>query len=171
MRKAATITVTGWAGSTPREVSGGGVPFTSFRIPVTERRFDQRTQAWGDGPTEWYTVKAFRDLALNVAESIRKGDPVVVTGRLRTEVWQSDKGPQPGFVIDADAVGHDLAWGASSFRRRVHRSDASEDPQENAGQAGPPARDDGMQDAAGPAADPWATPAADPDEAGVPCTP
>lgn len=122
MRKAATVTVTGWVGGTPKEISGDGVAFTSFRVSVAERRFDPRTQEWGDGPTEWFRVKAWRDLARNVAESVRKGDPVVVTGRLRTEEWQSEDGTHAGFVIEADAVGHDLSLGASSFRRVVHRS-------------------------------------------------
>lgn len=161
MRKAATVTVTGWAGTTPREVCGDGVAFTSFRVSVTERRFDARSGEWGDGPTEWFTVKAFRELARNVAESIRKGDPVVVTGRLRTEVWQSDRGPQPGFVIEADAVGHDLTWGGATFRRRVHR----EGPGDGPGPRDP--GDGGPDEPTGPGApdgsveqmpeDPWAT--------------
>jgi single-strand DNA-binding protein len=161
MRKAATVTVTGWAGTTPREVSGDGVAFTSFRVSVAERRFDARSGEWGDGPTEWFTVKAFRDLALNVAESIRKGDPVVVTGRLRTEVWEAERGPQPGFVIEADAVGHDLSWGAGSFRRRVRRSDGSTESD---------ARETGSAPAVGRSQpgeampeDPWATDGAPPE--------
>ena len=164
MRKAPTVTVTGWAGTTPREISGDGVAFTSFRVSVTERRFDPRSGEWGDGPTEWFTVKAFRELALNVAESIRKGDPVVVMGRLRTEVWQSDRGPQPGFVIEADAVGHDLMWGAGSFRRRVRRDGPTDGPEPRDPGSGGPGGPAGPDDSDGPVGpvgampdDPWAT--------------
>ncbi len=144
MRKAATVTVTGWAGSTPKEISGDGVPYTSFSVSVAERRFDARTQEWGDGPTEWFRVKAWRELARNVAESIRKGDPVVVTGKLRTEEWQNEEGSHAQFVIEADAVGHDLSLGESRFRRVVHRSG--------------PAEDGGRTERVStPGADPWAS--------------
>lgn len=172
MRKAATVTVTGWAGTTPREIPGDGVAFTSFRVSVAERRFDPRSGEWGDGPTEWFTVKAFRDLALNVAESVRKGDPVVVTGRLRTEVWQAEKGPQPGFVIEADSVGHDLAWGASSFRRRVHRADGSIDGGEHR-EAGAGAAVERSEAGDAMPEDPWATDggAPEPDDADLVRTP
>ncbi|MCV2396207.1 single-stranded DNA-binding protein [Actinotalea sp. M2MS4P-6] len=145
MRKAATVTVTGWVGTVPREVSGEGVPFTSFRVSVAERRFDPQTREWGDGPTEWFTVKAWRDLAINVSESIRKGDPVIVMGRLRTDQWESDKGTHAGFVIEADSVGHDMVWGSGTFRRRVHRS----------GAAGVERVEDATPEE--PAEDPWAT--------------
>lgn len=157
MRKAATVTVTGWAGTTPKETTGDGVPFTSFRVSVTERWFDPKVGQWCDGAQEWFTVKAFRDLAVNVAETVRKGDPVVVTGRLRTEVWESDKGPQPSFVIEADAVGHDLSWGSGTFRRRVHRSGPVDAPEPVDPGAMPP--------------DPWATDGATPAEVDVASTP
>ena len=116
------VTVVGWAASTPREVVGDGVPFTSFRVATTPRYFDNRQSAWVDGRTEWITVKAFRDVAFNVASSVRKGDPVLVQGRLRTEEWTSEAGPRTGLVLDVHAVGHDLTRGRSSFARSVHVS-------------------------------------------------
>ncbi len=121
--QAVTVTVVGWAGNTPKQVIGDGVPFTSFRVSARERRYDARTQEWVDVRTEWFTVKAFRDLAFNLAASVRSGDPVVVTGRLRTEEWQSKDGPRMGLVIDADAVGHDLSLGRAVFARTIHRSE------------------------------------------------
>lgn len=114
------VTVVGWAASTPREVVGDGVAFTSFRVATTPRWFDSRAGTWADGRTEWITVKAFREVAFNVAASIRKGDPVLVHGRLRTEEWVGDNGPRHGLVLDAAALGHDLTHGRSSFARRVH---------------------------------------------------
>ena len=114
------VTVVGWAASTPREVVGDGVPFTSFRVATTPRHFDREQGVWTDGRTEWITVKAFRDVAFNVASSIRKGDPVLVQGRLRTEEWVSDQGPRTGLVLDAHALGHDLTRGHGSFARSVH---------------------------------------------------
>ncbi len=141
MRTALTVTVVGWAGTRPREINGDGVPYTSFRVSSTERRYDGRAQTWTDGNTEWFTVKAFRDLAMNVAKSVTKGDPVMVTGRLRTEEWQSEEGPRSTLVIEADAVGHDLSLGRTEFVRTLHRSRAAGDsdalPSAAPGETGP----------------------------------
>ena len=51
-----TVTVVGWAATTPREITGDGVPYTSFRLAATPRWFDSRAGAWTDGQTEWITV-------------------------------------------------------------------------------------------------------------------
>ena len=113
-----TMTAVGWAATKPKEVTGG-VPFTSFRLASTPRFFDSRQGTWVDGRTEWLTVKVFRDVALNVAASIGKGDPVLVHGRLCTEEWQSEAGPRTTLVLEATAVGHDLTRGRGVFVRTM----------------------------------------------------
>jgi single-strand DNA-binding protein len=123
------VTVVGWAATTPREIVGDGVPFTSFRVATTPRYFDGRRGAWADGRTEWITVKAFRDAAFNVAASISKSDPVIVHGRLQTEEWVGENGPRTTLVVEANAVGHDLTRGIAKFARRVRVSpDQAEAP-------------------------------------------
>jgi single-strand DNA-binding protein len=142
------VTVVGWAATKPKEVTGG-VPFTSFRLATTPRYFDNRQGGWADGRTEWLTVKVFRDVALNVASSINKGDPVLVHGRLRTEEWQGDGGLRTTLVVEASALGHDLTRGRSVFVRTV-RTSRPEDADAAPG-AGEFATASG-----GPEVDPWA---------------
>lgn len=119
------VTVAGWIGSEVRSYheSDGGVPFASFRLASTRRVRDRETGAWRDGRTEWFTVKAWRVTALNVAQSLRKGDPVVVHGRLSTEEWVAAEGVRTSLVLVADAVGHDLSFGSTQFRRTVARAE------------------------------------------------
>lgn len=117
--KGMIVTVVGWAATKPREITGR-VPFTSFRVATTPRYYDNSRGAWTDGHTEWLTVKVFRDVALNVAASVNKGDPVVVHGRLRTEEWEGENGPRSGLVLEASALGHDLTRGRAVFARTVH---------------------------------------------------
>lgn len=119
------VTAVGWAATKPKEVTGG-VPFTSFRLASTPRFFDTRQGAWVDGRTEWVTVKVFRDIALNVAASIGKGDPVLVHGRLCTEEWQSESGLRTAMVIEATALGHDLTRGRGVFVRTVRGARAED---------------------------------------------
>ncbi len=94
-----------------------GVHITSFRLASTPRRRDRRTQQWVDGSTSYYTVTCWRYLAQNVAASVRRGDPVVVTGDLRVREWADDERSGTNVEIDAVSVGHDLSRGVSRFQR------------------------------------------------------
>src|SRR5688500_11008744 len=81
-----TVTLVGWVGTEPKHHTGASTtPCTSFRMANTRRYFDRAQNGWADGRTEWFTVKVWRQSALNVATSLRKGDPVLVHGRLATE--------------------------------------------------------------------------------------
>ncbi|AEE45518.1 single-stranded DNA-binding protein [Cellulomonas fimi] len=114
------LTLVGWVGSDVRHFNAPGTtPYTSFRMASTRRWFDRREGAWRDGRTEWFTVKIWRSGALNVAQSLRKGEPVVVHGRLSTEEWQADDGARTSLVVEATAVGHDLTFGTTRFARTV----------------------------------------------------
>ncbi|HEY5518474.1 MAG TPA: single-stranded DNA-binding protein [Cellulomonas sp.] len=116
-----TLTLVGWVATEPkRYVGAGAIPFTSFRMASTRRYFDRAQNAWVDGRTEWFTIKAWRQQALNVAASLRKSDPLIVHGRLATEEWTGPEGPRTALVLEAFAIGPDLTFGESSFRRTVH---------------------------------------------------
>lgn len=111
------ITLNGWVGSdvSLREVAGGQ-PVANFRVATTSRKF--RNNQWEDGTTTWYSVRAWRHLADNVNESIRRGDPVVVHGRLEADVWTKEDGTtNTQLVITATSVGHDLSRGTAVFTK------------------------------------------------------
>jgi single-strand DNA-binding protein len=117
------ITVSGWVGTQPRHVvTQNGTSFTVFRLGSTKRYFDRSQESWVDGATTWFTVKTWRSAAVNVAESLRRSDPVVVHGALSTEVWESPDGPRTTLVIEADALGPDLTRGQATFRHTVHQA-------------------------------------------------
>ncbi|HEY4151783.1 MAG TPA: single-stranded DNA-binding protein [Pseudolysinimonas sp.] len=96
-----------------------GLPITSFRLASTQRRYDRGTQKWIDGDTNWYTITAFRQLAINVVGSVNKGQRIVVSGKLRVRDWESGDRAGTTVEVDADAIGHDLSWGTSVFTRSV----------------------------------------------------
>lgn len=115
-----TITLTGLVATVPNHlVTGEGLPITSFRLASAQRRFDRSRSAWVDNGTNWYTVTAFRQLAMNANSSIKKGDRVVVTGRLRIRDWTAGEKAGTTIEIDADSIGHDLSWGTASFTRSI----------------------------------------------------
>ncbi|WP_195908211.1 single-stranded DNA-binding protein [Nostocoides sp. HKS02] len=112
-------TVQGRVVATPESrVTRGGVPFTAFRLASTVRRPNPQSREYEDGPTNFFSVTAFRTLGANVGNSLKKGDPVVVYGRMRVNQWmRSDNIPATSVEIDAYCVGHDLTWGTTELVR------------------------------------------------------
>ena len=111
------VTFTGWVGSdvTLAEVPSGQ-QVASFRVGSTPRRMIGGS--WQNAETNWFTVKAWRHLAVHVNESIRSGDAVVVTGRLTADVWVMPDGQKSTrYVVVATSVGHDLNKGTSTFQK------------------------------------------------------
>ncbi|QAY70453.1 single-stranded DNA-binding protein [Xylanimonas protaetiae] len=128
------VTVVGHVGQDPTLYTAeSGTRWTSIRVASTRRVRDPRSGEWGDGPTMWFTVRAFGDRALNLVDSVRKGTPVVVTGRLAVEEYEvrkQEKGPageavevrepRTSHVIESAVVAVDLSRGVVRYTRTVH---------------------------------------------------
>lgn len=128
------ITITGLVATAPRHViTAEGLAITSFRLASSQRRYDRANQRWIDGDTNWYSITAFRQLAVNAAGSVSKGDRVIVTGRLRVREWDSGEKQGVNVDVEADALGHDLTWGTSQFSRTIASSAASGEATGSAG--------------------------------------
>ncbi len=95
----------------------GGVATASFRLGSTARRYDRASSTWVDTHTNWFNVQGYRQLAGNMACSIKKGQCVVVVGRLKLRSWEKDGRIYHSAEIDADSVGHDLKWGSANYIR------------------------------------------------------
>ena len=129
-----SFTVSVLVATTPRHlVTQEGLPITSFRLASSKRRFDRTKKTWVDGETNWFTINSFRQLAINSASSISKGDRIVVSGRLKVRDWDNGERSGTSVEIEADCLGHDLVWGTSEFSRTVLvREDPEDDePEEN----------------------------------------
>lgn len=137
----ALVQMTGYAG-TEVEIRGGG-SVAAFRLACTPR-VRSKGGEYGDGNTTWIDVTCFRSLATHVAASIRKGDPVIVVGKLRTSVWEKDGQSRERLGLEAETVGHDLTRGTAIFRRAprasVEPTDADE-PDDEVDRAGPSAEE------------------------------
>jgi single-strand DNA-binding protein len=116
-----TITVVGNVGKPPRtRVVAGGSVVTDFRIASTPRKVDKATGEWSDGATIWFGVSCWRQLAENVAASVKTGDRVVVTGTLQAHTWKNEQGEERSSLeISARTVGFDLARGKAVQERNV----------------------------------------------------
>ncbi len=115
----AQVTVVGFVASAPKlVVTKAGRFVTNMRVGVTPRRQDKDSGQWSDGESSYVTVTCWRSLATNVASCLRKGDPVVVKGRMRVRQFDDKEGNQRVAVeVDASTVGHDLTRGVAHFLR------------------------------------------------------
>lgn len=119
----AYVTVAGNVTATPVfGTTKTGDAFASFRVAVNHGYFDRDKQQWLETGASFYKVSAFRALAVNVFESLQKGTPVVVQGKLRVTDWENGDKQGTEAQIKATAVGPNLAFGQADFTvvRRNH---------------------------------------------------
>jgi single-strand DNA-binding protein len=136
------VTLWGNIATDPKTMStAAGVRITKFRLACTASRRDQQSGEFIDGVTSWYSISCWRELAINVAASLLKGDPVVVYGKQVVREWETEDGKKGTDVsIDAVAVGHDLRRGQARFQRIKRPQDTpveSADPPAEAAEALP----------------------------------
>jgi single-strand DNA-binding protein len=119
MTNDANIDLAGFVASEPSfKRLATGTSHAKLRVAYTERRLNRETGEWGDGPTSFVTVLCWRSLADNVAMCLRKGEPVLVRGRLRVREYEGKDGSRGTETeIDASSVGHDLNRGVAHFSR------------------------------------------------------
>jgi single-strand DNA-binding protein len=115
----AQLSLTGYVASDPRSrETRNGVPQASMRVAWTPRWIDRASGEWADGNTSFVTVLCWRRLAANVATCIRRGDPVVIKGRLSIRPYEDKDGnARLAVEVDASSIGHDLSRGVAHFQR------------------------------------------------------
>ncbi|MCQ0009551.1 single-stranded DNA-binding protein [Actinomadura madurae] len=114
----AHVTITGWVAAEPRyAVTANGHAFLSLRVGCTPRRFDRQTGQWQDDEALYVTVNCWRHLADNVnASELRRGTPVLVSGRLRIRQYERDDQWRFSAEVEAMTLGPDLSRGTVDFR-------------------------------------------------------
>jgi single-strand DNA-binding protein len=113
----------------------GGAPVASFRV-ASNRRYTDRSGNQQE-ETTFLNVNAWRDLAENAAESLGKGDRVVVIGRVRVRSYENREGQTVWVTeIEADEIAPSLRWA----RAQVTRSSGSQSggSSSSAGSSAPP---------------------------------
>jgi single-strand DNA-binding protein len=66
-----------------------GIAVANLRVAVTQRI--QQDGEWRDGDTSFLRVNVWRGQAEHLADSLAKGDRVMVTGRLRQRSWETPR--------------------------------------------------------------------------------
>ena len=108
-----TVTVVGNVTRDPElRFAQSGMAIASFGLAWNRRRQDQEDEV------SFFDVTCFRQLAENVAESLRKGSRVVVYGTLEQRSWETDQGERRSRVnIIADDVAPSLRWATAAVTK------------------------------------------------------
>ena len=113
--------------------TSANVPFVTFRVASNVRRLNFKTGEYADAGTNFVNVTAFRALGVNLANSLKKGEPVIVYGRMRVNQWVNGEKSGTTVEIDAYNVGHDLTWGQTTFTKvtkpQLNQDDRMADPE------------------------------------------
>jgi len=105
-------------------------------VAVNRRWQDKGSGEWQEA-TSFFDVICWRELAENVAESLKRGARVVVTGRLEQRSYEAKEGEKRSVVeIIADEVAPSLRW-ATAKVEKTERKGAGE--QGGGGGSGRPA--------------------------------
>ena len=100
-----------------------GTPVANLRVAVAVTQRVLEGGAWRDGQTSFFRVSAWRETATHLAESLHKGDRVVVLGRLRHRSWETPEGERRSVAeIEADVVWASLKWSTAKVERDQHDS-------------------------------------------------
>lgn len=117
------MTIVGNVVDAPRmRLTKSGHAVTNFRVASTSRRYDREHQRWIDNATLYVNVTCWRAMAENVAFSLYKGQPVVVTGRYYSREYEVNETVRVSYELEANAVGHDLSRGTTEFRKATRPS-------------------------------------------------
>lgn len=83
--------------------SPSGTAVASFRFVASDRKKNEQDE-WVDDGTLWMKITCFKAMAENVAEQLKKGDLVMVTGKIKTEEWEQDGVKRQALVMLADSI-------------------------------------------------------------------
>ena len=120
--------------------TGGGAAVATLRV-ASNRRYTDRSGNQQE-ETTYLNVNCWRDLAENAAESLHKGDRVVVIGRVRVRSYENREGQTVWTTeIEADEIAPSLRWARASVSR-VSGSSSTAAAGAGAGSPPPPSDDD-----------------------------
>src|SRR4028118_1191580 len=71
--------------------TSNGIPVCGFSIAVNRVRSK-------DEAADFFNISAWRELGETIATHKKKGDPILVEGRLQYRTWEAQDGPKRGKV-------------------------------------------------------------------------
>lgn len=132
-----------------------GSPVVNFTIAHNGRKFNKSTNEWEDTETTFYPCSAWGHLAENIAESLRKGMPVLAYGELYSRSWEQNGEKRSRMEVKVQDIGPSLAL-VKVDANTIQRSTGQGGGGQTQAQGGTPAPA-GPSTGNGGDTDPWAS--------------
>jgi len=95
-----------------------GAAVANFTVASTPRTFDKQTNEWKDGDSLFLRCAVWRQAAENVAESLQRGNRVVVQGRLKQRSYETKEGEKRTvYEMDVEEVGPSLKYATAKVTK------------------------------------------------------
>lgn len=129
-----TVTIAGNVTRDPElRFTPNGAAVASFSVAVN-RRWRNAQSGEYEEQTSFFDITAWKDLAQNLADSIHKGDRVVVMGRIEQRSWEdADSGDKRSKIeVVADDVAVSMRWATTAITKVARNSNTSNGQQQQA---------------------------------------
>ena len=97
-----TLTIVGRLGQDPEQIGSNGL---RLRVVSNDRTRNDSTGEWEDKNTSWWTVKAWKNLAEQSKAVLKKGQEVIIVGKIYEENWTDSSGnKRTSYEIMAESI-------------------------------------------------------------------
>jgi single-strand DNA-binding protein len=133
-----TVTIVGNLADDPDlRHTTNGVAVANVRVAVNQRFFNKESNGWDERLDGFFTCTIWRDYAEHVKASLRRGDRVLVTGRLRSRSYEDKDGVTKWVTeIEADEVCPTLRFATATLAKAPRNGQAAPAGGADAGAAG-----------------------------------
>ncbi|MBT8163076.1 MULTISPECIES: single-stranded DNA-binding protein [Arthrobacter] len=110
------ITVIGKVHDEPEiKFTDGGGAVTKLTVVTNPRKYNSQTNKWENATGKFWDCRAWNQgkmlLAENVANTLKKGDNVIVHGEIETRAWETQEGQKRrADQLKIETIGKDLRW-------------------------------------------------------------
>ena len=114
-----------------------GAAVANFRVASTPRKFNPQTNQWEDEEALFLACNIWRQPAENVANTLNKGDRVVVTGVLKQRSYDDREGnKRTVYEVEVDEVGPSLRYATAQVTKTPKQVSGGQQGYQQAGPSG-----------------------------------
>lgn len=104
-----------------------GKAVANFTVAVSKRIKDGND--WKDGPSSFYRCSLWDSAAENMAESLERGQRVIVVGEIAQRSFETNAGEKRSvFEVTASEVGPSLKWATAKVEKTSGKNSGSKAP-------------------------------------------
>jgi len=123
-----TLTIIGNLTADPElRFTPSGAAVANFTVASTPRTLDKASGEWKDGDALFMRCNAWRQLGENIAESFKRGDRVIVIGRLAQRSYEHEGQKRTVVELTADEMGPSVKFHPAKTQRPQRAAQAPDD--------------------------------------------